>query len=67
MIKCTDCGKPYGPLFLWLSDADWKELGYKPKDFVCAHCIIDKVSEHSFYAFLTPNIDHEAKLKNENN
>lgn len=47
--KCIKCGAPYGPFFMWMSDTNWKELGFDKEDFVCAHCLIDFIDEKGIW------------------
>ncbi len=46
MKKCKDCKSRYGDtIFLYLSDEQWKNIGCKPKDYLCSNCIMDRVNE----------------------
>jgi hypothetical protein len=45
MKSCKICGKPWGDtVFLWVDDVTWKAMGLKSDDFLCAHCIVDRLS-----------------------
>ena len=48
MTKCKECGNPYGPLFIWVADEVWKNLGYETEDYVCDHCLIDKLKQYGY-------------------
>lgn len=47
--KCKDCNGPYGPFFLWLDDELWKRIECESNDFVCAHCIIERLMERGIW------------------
>jgi hypothetical protein len=52
MNKCMDCGARWGDtIFLWLGDDLWEKIGCKPKDFLCAHCIVDRLAKVTTYAY----------------
>ena len=52
MKKCKKCDADYSPLFLWLPDDIWQKLGFKKKDFVCDHCIIESLKEITTFAYI---------------
>ena len=53
MKCCKICGKPWGDsVFLWVDDETWEEMGLKPNDFLCAHCIVDKLGSVITAAYL---------------
>lgn len=57
--KCLDCGESYGDsLFLWISDDLWEKIGCKREDFLCAHCIINRLEKISSYAYLIGGVGH---------
>lgn len=47
--SCLDCDCDYGPPFIWLPNDLWKNLGLKPKDFLCGHCIIDRIYKRGMW------------------
>lgn len=53
MNPCKDCGAEWGDtIFLWISDELWKKIECDPKDFLCAHCIVDRLQAVTFAAYL---------------
>ena len=53
MQPCKICLRPYGNPFLWVSDALWDKIGMGKREFLCAHCLIDKLSEIGLAFYVT--------------
>lgn len=50
---CLDCGQLYGQsLFIWVDDDLWKSLGLRRYDYLCSHCLINRVEKSNFYGYL---------------
>ena len=63
-MNCKLCGKPWGEtIFLWVDDETWKKMGFKHNDFLCAHCIVDRLKEVTTAAYLVKGEGtHEIKF-----
>ena len=51
--KCLDCGAEYGDYpFLWVSDETWKKMGCNPRDYLCPHCLINRLGKLHAAAYI---------------
>ena len=64
--NCKDCGEPRGKsLWLWIDDKSWEKIGAKPDDFLCAHCIVNRLGGVMFAAYLVSGSGkHKIKAAN---
>jgi hypothetical protein len=52
MKKCLDCGASWGDtIFLYVPDEQWKEMGLSFEDYLCAHCLVDRIKGIAGYCY----------------